>query len=84
MIGPHPIYAVLDGHGGFECAEIYSNILIYVMQDNLPDNLPDTETRNSTLFWEELFSKGVSICDEMVKGSSGKDLYESYDMTHTI
>ena len=47
------------------------------MQDNLPDNLADTETRNSTLFWEELFNKGVSVCDEMVKGSSGKDLYDS-------
>ena len=84
MIGPYPTYAVLDGHGGFECAEIYSNILISIMQDNLPDNLPDTETRNSPLFWVELFNKGVSVCDKMVKGSSGKELYESYDMTHTI
>ena len=55
--------------------------LFFIMQDNLPGNLPDTETRNSTLFWEELFSKGVSVCDQIVKGSSGKDLYESYDIS---
>ena len=84
MIGPYPAYAVLDGHGGFECAEIFSNFLISIMRDNLSDDLPDTETRNSPLFWEESFNQGVAVCDEMVKGSSGKEYYESYGMSHII
>ena len=84
MIGQYPTYAVLDGHGGFECAEIYSNSLIAVMQDHLSDNLLNTETRNSPLFWEELFNKGVSDCDKMIKGLSGKDFHNSYDIIHKI
>ena len=84
MIGPYPAYAVLDGHGGFECAEIFSNLLISSMRDHLSDDLPDTETKNSPLFWNELFSKGASVCDEMVKASSGKGYYESYGMSHII
>ena len=84
MIGQYPTYAVLDGHGGFECAEIYSNSLIAVMQDHLSDNLLNTETRSSPLFWEELFNKGVSDCDKMVKGLSGKDVHDSYDINYII
>ena len=74
MIGPYHAYAVLDGHAGFECAEMYSNLLISFMQDNLPEILPDKEYRKSLSFWEELFIKGVSNCDKMAKGSSGKNL----------
>ena len=71
MIGPYPAYAVLDGHGGFECAEMYSNLLIAIINDHLPENLPEAETLNSTSFWEKLFSEGVSVGDKMIEGSSG-------------
>ena len=72
-IGPYYVYAVLDGHGGFECAETYSNLLIAMMNDHLPENLPDAEALNSASFWENLFSEGVSEVDKMIEGSSGKD-----------
>ena len=70
-IGPYDSYAVLDGHGGFECAEIYSNSLIAIMNGHLPENLPDAETINTAEFWEKLFSKGVAVCDKMIQGTSG-------------
>ena len=70
-IGPYDTYAVLDGHGGFECAEIYSNLLISIMNDHLPENFPDAETLNSTSFWEKIFNEGVSVVDEMIEGNSG-------------
>ena len=70
-IGPYDAYAVLDGHGGFECADIYSNLLIAMMNDHLPENLPDAEALNSTSFWENLFSEGVSEGDKMIEGNSG-------------
>ena len=70
-IGPYDTYAVLDGHGGFECAEIYSNLLIAIMNDHIPENLSDAETLNSTSFWEKMFNEGVSVVDKMIEGSSG-------------